>query len=248
MKKGRALLRDETYDTLLGGRLTLIQKKAGYRFSLDALLLADFVRIQRGERIVDLGTGNGVIPLLLAFIHPSVQVVGVELQEGMVERALRGVALNRMEERVSIVRGDVCSVHEIFSPQSFEVVVSNPPYREAKSGRINPDPERRIARHEIKGRLGDFIGAASYLLPEGGRMALIYSAARMIDLLETMRRQGIEPKRLRLVHSFEDAGATLVLAEGLKGGGSELKVMPPLVVYTGRGKYTSEIRAILSGR
>ena len=235
----------ETLDALFQGKLKIIQRKKGYRFSIDSLLLAHFVKVRGGEEIVDLGTGNGVIPLILGCLHPSVRVVGLELQEEMVQRALRSVDLNRLGERVKIIQGDVCSVEESFSPQSFDAVVCNPPYRETASGRINPDPERRVARHEIKARLSDFLRAGSYLLRRRGRMALVYPAARTLDLLQTMRQEDLEPKRLRLVYSLEESASTLVLAEGIKGGGSELRVMPPLVMYTKERKYSPEIRAIL---
>ncbi len=237
--------RDETLDAFFQGKLKIIQRKRGYRFSIDAVLLAHFVEIGGGEKIADLGTGNGVIPLILACLHPSVRVVGLELQEEMTKRAQRSVDLNRLGEKVKILQGDVRSIKEIFSPRSFAAVVCNPPYRGPASGRINPDPEKRIARHEVQGRLLDFVRAGSYLLQQGGRMALIYPATRMVDLLQTMRGEDIEPKRLRLVHSFEEDMATLVLAEGVKGSGSELKVMPPLVVYTKERKYTAEMKAIL---
>ncbi len=237
--------RDETLDALFQGKLKIIQRKRGYRFSVDAVLLAHFAEIRGDEKVVDLGTGNGVIPLILACLHPSVRVVGLELQEEMVKRAQRSVNLNRLGEKVKILQGDVCSIKEIFSPQSFDAVVCNPPYRGPASGRINLDPEKRIARHEVQGRLLDFIRAGSYLLQQGGRMALIYPATRMLDLLQTMRGEDIEPKRLRLVHSFGEDMATLVLAEGVKGSGSELKIMSPLVVYTKERKYTPEMKAIL---
>ena len=237
--------REETLDALFQGKLKIIQRKRGYRFSVDAVLLAHFVEIEGSEKIVDLGTGNGVIALILACLHPSVRVVGLELQEEMVKRAQRNADLNRLGEKVKILQGDVCSIKEIFSPRSFDAVVCNPPYRGRASGRINPDPEKRIARHEVQGRLLDFIRAGSYLLQQGGRMALIYPATRMLDLLQTMRGEDIEPKRLRLVHSFEEEMAALVLAEGVKGSGSELKVLPPLVVYTKERNYTPEMKAIL---
>ena len=236
---------DETLDTLFQGNVKIIQRKRGYRFSIDAVLLAHFANVHGAEEIMDLGTGNGIIPLILASFHPSVRVVGVELQEEMVKRARRSVNLNRLGDRVKIIQGDVCSVEEILCPQSFDAIVCNPPYRGSRSGRINPDPEKRVARHEIKGRLSDFIRAGSYLLRRGGRMALIYPATRTLDLLQTMRQEDLEPKRLRLVYSFEETGATLVLAEGVKGAGSELKIMPPLVVYTREKKYTPEMKAIL---
>ncbi|MBI2539849.1 MAG: tRNA1(Val) (adenine(37)-N6)-methyltransferase [Deltaproteobacteria bacterium] len=232
-------------DTLFHGKLRIIQAKRGYRFSLDAVLLAHFATLRGSDRVVDLGTGNGVIPLILARLHPAVEIVGMELQEEMVQRALRNVNLNRLEERVKILRGDVCSVEEVLPPESVAAVVCNPPYRRPASGRVNPDAEKRIARHEIKARLADFIRAGSYLLRRGGHMALVYPAARMVDLLQTMRQEEIEPKRLRLVHSYEGSAATLALAEGIKGAGTELKILPPLVVYTRDRKYTREMKAVL---
>jgi len=149
--------RQETLDTLFQGRLKVVQRKGGYRFSIDTLLLAHFVKVQGREKIVDLGAGNGVIPLMLAFLYPAVRVVGLEIQEEMVQRALRSVSLNRLRERVEILLGDVCSVKEVLPPQSFDIAICNPPYRGSASGRINPDPEKRIARHEIKGQLMDFL-------------------------------------------------------------------------------------------
>ncbi|MBI1992850.1 MAG: tRNA1(Val) (adenine(37)-N6)-methyltransferase [Deltaproteobacteria bacterium] len=232
-------------DTLFHGKLRIIQAKRGYRFSLDAVLLAHFATLRGSDRVVDLGTGNGVIPLILARLHPAVEIVGVELQEEMARRALRNVNLNRLEERVKILRGDVCSVEEVLPPESVAAVVCNPPYRRPASGRVNPDAEKRIARHEIKARLADFIRAGSYLLRRGGHMALVYPAARMVDLLQTMRQEEIEPKRLRLVHSYEGSAATLALAEGIKGAGTELRILPPLVVYTRDRKYTREMKAVL---
>ncbi|MBI2990645.1 MAG: tRNA1(Val) (adenine(37)-N6)-methyltransferase [Deltaproteobacteria bacterium] len=243
--KGPGTPPGETVDTLFHGKLRIIQAKRGYRFSLDAVLLAHFATLRGSDRVVDLGTGNGVIPLILARLHPAVEIVGVELQEEMARRALRNVNLNRLEERVKILRGDVCSVEEVLPPESVAAVVCNPPYRRPASGRVNPDAEKRIARHEIKARLADFIRAGSYLLRRGGHMALVYPAARMVDLLQTMRQEEIEPKRLRLVHSYEGSAATLALAEGIKGAGTELRILPPLVVYTRDRKYTREMKAVL---
>lgn len=237
--------RDETLDALFQGKLKIIQTKRGYRFSIDAVLLAHFVKIDGSEKIIDLGTGNGVIPLILAFLYPAARITGLELQEEMVERALRSTDLNRLEQSVKIIQGDVRSVKNVFSPHGFDAAVCNPPYRETASGRINPDLERRIARHEIMGCLMDFLRAGYHLVRRGGRMSLVYPATRMVDLLQAMRVAGVEPKRLRLVHSFAGTVATLVLVEGIKGGRNELKVMPPLVVYTKERQYTAEMRAIL---
>jgi len=236
---------DESLDTLYQGKLSILQSRAGYRFSLDALLLGHFVQIRARDKIADLGTGNGVIALLLATLRPTAQVVGIEIQEAMVTRAIRNAKLNRLHQRVEIVQGDVRSINDIFPAESFDVAVCNPPYRGLKSGRINPDWERRVARHEIKGSLQDFLRAGAYLLRPKGRMALIFPAARAVDLLQAMRTEGVEPKRLRLVHSAAGSAAALALVEGTKGGRRELDVMPPLVVYAPDGGYTTEAKVIL---
>ncbi len=239
---------DETLDALFDGKVSILQSRAGYRFSLDAVLLAHFALVQGQEKIVDLGTGNGVIPLILAALYPSVEVTGLELQKTMVERAVRNVRLNSFEPRIQIVTGDVCSVKEILPPRIFDLAVSNPPYRGEGSGRISPQGEKRVARHEIKGSITDFVRAGSYLLKTRGRISFIYSAARMADLLSALRREGMEPKRLRMVHSFPHAEASLVLVEGVKGGKSELKILPPLFVYKQGKEYTEEVTDMLAGR
>src|SRR5262245_41162193 len=236
--------KEETVDTLFQGRLAIIQSKRGYRFSLDAVLLARFVKIRGGERIIDLGTGNGVIPLILACLYPSARIVGVEVQEAMVERALRSVAWNNFRHKIEIIRGDVCSPGEV-SSKTFDLVVCNPPYRHFTSGRMNPDPERRVARHEIKGSLRDVLRAAVHLLRHEGGIAVVYPAARALDLLQAMREEGVAPKRLRWVHSFKKTEAVLLLAEGAKGARGEVSVLPPLFIYKRAGAYTSEMKRML---
>jgi len=237
----------ETLDALFNGRLTLYQSRAGYRFSLDALLLADFATIRSGDRVVDLGTGNGVVPLVLADLHPTIRVTGVELQSSLLERARRNVAANHLEKRVEIIAGDVRR-NKIAAPASFDAAVCNPPYRRAGSGRLNPDAERQLARHEVSGGLQEFLAAGSFLLRAKGRMALVYPALRAVDLLAAMRHAGIEPKRLRLVHSFAATPASLVLAEGVKGGRSGLEVLAPLTIYRPGKEYTEEVASLIAGR
>lgn len=238
----------ETLDALFNGRLTFYQSRAGYRFSLDALLLADFATIRSGDRVVDLGTGNGVVPLVLADLHKTIRVTGVELQKSLLERARRNVAANRLESRVEIIPGDVRRWKEIAAPASFDAAVCNPPYRKAGSGRLNPDAERQLARHEVSGGLKEFLAAGSFLLRAKGRMALVYPALRAVDLLAAMRHGGLEPKRLRLVHSFAGAQASLVLVEGVKGGRSGLEVLTPLTIYRRGKEYTDEVAALIAGR
>jgi tRNA1Val (adenine37-N6)-methyltransferase len=238
---------DETLDTLFDGALRIFQSRAGYRFSLDALLLAHFVRIHDAENVADLGTGNGVIPLVLARLHPSLAVTGVELQEKMAGRAAKSVGLNGLQDRIDILRGDVRAIDRIAKPQTYDVVVCNPPYRRPTSGRLSPISEKQIARHEIHATLNDFVRAGVYLLSAKGRMAAIYPAVRAVDLLESMRKSKIEPKRLRMVHSFADSAASLVLVEAVKGGRGGVEVLAPLVIYQQAKQYTAEVAAMISG-
>jgi tRNA1Val (adenine37-N6)-methyltransferase len=236
---------DETLDTLLRGRLGVLQGKTGYRVSLDAILLARFVAIRNAKKILDLGSGNGPVALMLAALHPTARIVGLELQERMVDRARRSVELNRLGERVKIIAGDVRHATQIFKPGSFDLVVSNPPYRAPRSGRLNPDAEKLIARHEVSGGLEDFLRAGAYVLHRGGTFAAVFPATRAIDLLAGMRQEGLEPKRLRFVHSVTKGPASLVLVEGAKHGGKELKVLEPLAVYDENRNYTPELSALL---
>jgi tRNA1Val (adenine37-N6)-methyltransferase len=237
----------ETLDVLCDGKLSLFQSRAGYRFSLDALLLANFVTVKRREKIVDLGTGNGVIPLILATLHRSVILTGVELQPAMIERARRNVQLNGLEKRIQILSGDVRAGAQLAAEASFDVAVCNPPYRKPSSGRISPNDEKRIARHETRGDLGDFLRTGAFLLRPKGRMAIVYSAGRVIDLLSAMREARIEPKRMRIVHSFAGVEASLILVEGVKGGRSGVEVLAPLTIYRRGKEYTEEVATMIAG-
>ena len=237
----------ETIDALFRGKLRFYQSEKGYRFSLDAILLAHFTRTHRRDRVADLGTGNGVIALILAYLDPSLKITAVEVQREMANYAFRNVRLNGLEERVKIVHGDVREIEAIAEPESYDVVACNPPYRQTTSGRVSPDEERKIARHEVRATLRDFLRAGSYLLPVKGGMSLIYPSIRSVDLLQAMRETGIEPKRLRMIHSFADAEACLVLAEGVKGGKSGIEVMPPLIVYEKDKTHTAEVVRMLEG-
>jgi tRNA1Val (adenine37-N6)-methyltransferase len=237
---------DDTLDTLLRGRLAIFQGAKGYRVSLDSILLARFVTVGSAKRVLDLGCGNGAIALMLAALHPAARISGIEIQRQMVERAHRSVSWNQFDQRVEVRQGDVCVIETHFEPESFDLVVSNPPYRAPRSGRVNPDVEKQIARHEVQGRLMDFLRAAAYVLRKDGIFAAVFPAPRSIDLLAGMREKGIEPKRLRWVHAEAGDPAALALVEGVKGGGVELRVMPPLFIYTKERKYTSELIAILS--
>ncbi|MEW6335200.1 MAG: methyltransferase [Thermodesulfobacteriota bacterium] len=235
----------ETVDGILGGRLRIIQSAKGYRFSLDALLLAAFADLRAGDDLIDLGTGSGVIALILADRHRCGRVLGVEIQEQLAVMARRSAAMNHLAGRVEIRRGDVRLPAAICPPRSFDAAVFNPPYRRLGSGRTNRDSERAVARHEIEGDAGDFIAFAGYALREGGRAYTIYPAKRIVDMLCRMRAAAVEPKRLRIVHSRPGAAGVFALVEGVKGGREELAVLPPLFIYRERGGYTAEMRSIM---
>jgi tRNA1Val (adenine37-N6)-methyltransferase len=234
------LLPGETLDELRPGGLRVIQKRDGYRFSLDPVLLCDFARIVPDTTVCDLGTGSGVIPLLLAQNASAASIIGVEVQPELADRARRSVEFNGLRERVTILGHDLRRIREKLPAESCQAVLANPPFRKPASGRVSPRTERALARHEVQGGLTDFLDAAAWLLPTGGRFFVVYLAERLAELMTVMRQVGIEPKRLRCIHSRIGEEARMVLAEGRKGSGPGLKVEPPLYVYDG-DDYTGEV-------
>jgi tRNA1Val (adenine37-N6)-methyltransferase len=174
----------------------------------------------------------------------SCKVIGVDIQEELVEMAKRSVEVNTLSDTVEIRRGDLRNIEQLFNSRSFDVVIFNPPYRKLKSGRINPDNEKSLARHEIEGTVHDFLKASGYVLKKSGRAYVIYPAARMVELLSSMRIAGIEPKKMQIVHSFGASRGEFVLVEGIKGGREELEVLPPLFIYSEGGEYTEEMTCI----
>lgn len=240
----------ETLDTVQVGQVKVLQPQAGYRFSLDSLLLCAFADIPARAQVIDLGTGSGVIPLLLARAGKGRAFVGIELQAEMAGRAARSVALNRLGEVIRVICADVRDLPSKFSAGSFDAVVTNPPYRTPASGRVAPGAERGAARHELAGGLTDFLRAAAFVLNNGGRFCIVYLAERLAELLDEMRTFRLEPKRLRLVHSRFGDPAKLVLVEGRKNARPGLKVEMPLIVYReGKGRdYTEELVEIFEAR
>ena len=221
---------DETLDLFLGGTIQILQKKQGYRFSIDAVLLSRFIHLRKKEKAIDLGTGCGILPILLSKTTPVHSMVGVEIQKGLAELARKNVRLNRLEDRIVILHQDYQTLKQGLAPGSFDVVFSNPPYRKFHSGRINPSLEKAIARHEIKGTIEDLIETASYLLRTKGRCYLIYSASRAVDLMVSLRRHRLEPKRAQFIHPKGGDAAKFILVESLKESGRERKIAPPLFV------------------
>ena len=219
-------LPDETIDPFKDGRLRIIQSKTGYRFSIDAILLSDFVTIKKHETVVDLGTGCGVIPLSLLISKPLKHIYCLEIQPELAYQAIRNAKLNNFENKMSVIRGDMRNLP--LPASSANVVVCNPPYRRKESGRINPDRERAIARHEIMASLDDILNAAGSILKAKGRLAMIYPADRLADLMTSMRQYNLEPKRIRIIYPNADSEAKLALVEGVSGGNSGVKILSPL--------------------
>ena len=234
---------DETLDDLTIGGLKIIQAKNGYRFSLDPVLLNGFISGVENCSVIDLGTGNGIIPLLLSARNEARSITGVERQQEMAQRARRTIQLNGLQASVTIVQGDIRDLPcDGLEAAAVDVVTVNPPYREAGTGRVAVDDERGMARHELAGGLDAFLRAANAMLKSGGNFYVVYIAERLAELLTGMASFNLEPKRLRFVHPRDGQPARLILAQGCKNGRSGMKVEPPLVVYQGEGRdYTDEV-------
>ncbi len=243
----RGVRSEETVDELQAYGLTIIQPRHGYRFSLDPLLLCDFAGIREGETAIDLGAGCGVIPLILAKMAENAVIAGIESQEEMAGLARRNVSLNGLSDRINIVHGDVASLKGQFSASSFDLVLSNPPYRKRGTGRISPKPGRDNARHESTASLGDFLAAAKYLVRPSGRICFIYHPVRMAEFFTSAASLKLAPLRLRMVHGNGAAEARMFMVELVKGRKGELKVLPPLFVYNENGAYTDEMARIFAG-
>jgi tRNA1(Val) A37 N6-methylase TrmN6 len=237
---------DEILNHLAPSNLRILQKKKGYRFSIDSILLAHFVRLKEEQKVVDLGTGSGVIPVILATKVKSVEIWGVEIQEELVEMAKRNIAINKLQERVHIVKGDARTLGNRMESAGFDIVLTNPPYRKIRSGRLNLQREKAIARHEIKGSLTDMAQVAFHLLRPKASFYLVYPAVRFADLITRVREHHLEPKRLRLIHPNVKKGAELILVEARKGGKPGMEIHPPLYVHDLDGQYSEEMQFIYS--
>lgn len=236
----------ETIDELRMCGLRLFQPRDGYRFSLDPLLLCDFAARDGGvASAIDLGTGCGVIPLVLAARYGAETAVGVECQPEMAEFARRNVQENGFSGRIAIIEDDILNMRRALPVSSFGIVLANPPYRRHGTGKISPKAGRDIARHETTAGLADFMNAAKYLVEPGGRICFIYHPSRLEELLVAASSIKLSLSRIRMVHGTLGAGARMFLAELTKGRKCELRVEPPLIVYGEDGDYTEEAEGIL---
>jgi len=230
---------NETLDSIKD--IKLFQSKKGYRFSIDAVLLEQFISARHSSKGIELGTGSGVISILLARRLSKVNITAVELQKPLADRAERNIKLNDLEERIEIIQKDIKDLKEIYPTNSFNFAYANPPFRKPETGRMSIDKERAIARHEIEISLQELISTTSYLLKHSGRFYLIYHPFRLVELISVLKESRLEPKRMRFVHSRKGDEAKMVLIEAAKGSGTWLKIDPPLFLYEKGKTYSEEV-------
>jgi tRNA1Val (adenine37-N6)-methyltransferase len=234
-------LNDTTGDTFFNGALRVEQDRSGYRFSIDAVILADRVQPRPGDRVLELGAGCGIVLLILAFRYPEAGYTGVEVQSGLYRLALKNVQMNRMKDRIRLFHMDMRHLSPEQTGGAVDTVVCNPPYRRVEAGRLNPNRQKAIARHEMKLNLPDLLQAARRMLRTAGKFYIVYTVERLIELLAEMKAVAIEPKHLTMVYAGLHTEAKLALVEGVKGARSGCKVAPPLIIYDSEGNYTPEV-------
>ncbi|MDO4621372.1 MAG: tRNA1(Val) (adenine(37)-N6)-methyltransferase [Eubacteriales bacterium] len=230
----------ETLDDLQNG-FYILQGEKCFRYGIDAVLLSAYAKVKPGERALDMGTGTGIIPILLAAKTRGESFTGLEIQEKSADMAKRSVALNHLEEKITIVQGDIKEAASIFGAASFDVVVSNPPYMSGR-GLTNQEEAVAIARHELKCSFRDVAEQAAAVLKSRGRFYLIHRPDRLAELICTLHEAHLEPKRMQLVYPFADKAPTMVLIEALKGGNPGIRVEKPLIVYERPGVYSEDVR------
>lgn len=219
----------------------IIQNSQKFCFGMDAVLLSGFARVKSGERVLDLGTGTGIIPILLRGKTEGRDFTGLEIQEESADMARRSVAYNHLEESVSIVTGDIKEAAALFGAASFDVITCNPPYMTGNHGLVNPEQPKAIARHELLCTLEDVARETAKALRPGGRFYLVHRPFRLAEILTLLVKYKLEPKRMRLVYPFVDKEPNMVLLECFLGGRSRITVEKPLIVYKEQGVYTDEI-------
>ena len=239
-----AVLREhESLDDLQNGYF-IIQSEEGFRYGIDAVLLSGFARVKPGEKVLDMGTGTGILPILLAAKTEGESFTGLEIQEKSAEMAGRSVAYNHLEGRVRIVAGDIKEAGAIFGPAAFDVVVSNPPYMTGSHGLVNPNEAKAVARHEVLCTLEDLVRETAAVLTSRGRFYLVHRPFRLAEIMGMLMKYRLEPKRMRLVYPYVDKEPNMVLLEACKGGNPRIQVERPLIVYERPNVYTDEIREI----
>ena len=232
---------NERIDDLQRNNYKIIQDPERFCFGMDAVLLSGFARAKEGDHIIDLGTGTGIIPILMEAKTGASDLIGLEIQPESADMAQRSVELNHLESKIRIVTGDIKEASSLFGAATFDVVTSNPPYMTEHHGITNEKSPRAIARHELLCTLEDVISQAAKLLRPGGSFYMVHRPFRLVDIMVLMREYHLEPKRIKLVYPYIDKDPNMVLIEGLRGGRPRLTVEKPLVVYQSPGVYTDEI-------
>ena len=237
-------MNDETIDDLQLDGLMLIQKKNNFKFGVDAVLLSNFAKVKKGDKILDIGTGTGIIPVLMVAKTQENHITGLEIQKDMADMAFRSIQMNKMCDRVSIVQGDIKDWDKLFGKAKFDLIVCNPPYMQSNAGIHNVNDAKAIARHEVKCTLEDVVRASAGLLKPYGRLAIIHRPARLVDIMVVFRDNFIEPKTLRFIHSNPTSMPSMVLIQGTKQGKKELKILQNLYIFDQDGNYSKEINQI----
>lgn len=244
MKTESKLRPGERLDNLERNGYQIIQDKKRFCFGMDAVLLSGFAQIKKGETVLDLGTGTGIIPILLEAKTEGGHFTGIEIQPESADMARRSVALNGLEHKIDIVTADIRDASTIFGASSFDVITTNPPYMIGKHGLKNPDEAKAIARHEVLCTLEDILRESARILRPGGHFFMVHRPFRLAEIICGMHAHGIEPKRMKLVYPYVDKEPNMVLLEGCRGGKSRMTVERPLIVYKEPGVYTDEIYEI----
>lgn len=234
----------ERFDDLNRNGYSIIQNPQKFCFGMDAVLLSGFCEVKEKERVLDLGTGTGIIPILLEAKTKGKEFIGLEIQEESADMARRSVSYNHLEERVSIVTGDIKEASKIFGGSSFDVITTNPPYMIGQHGLKNASEAKTIARHEVLCTLDDIMRESAKLLKPKGRFYMVHRPFRLAEIMVTMKKYNIEPKRMQLVYPFVDKEPNMVLIEGLRDGNPRMTVEKPLIVYKEQNIYTDEIISI----
>ncbi|MDJ0818492.1 MAG: tRNA1(Val) (adenine(37)-N6)-methyltransferase [Desulfobacterales bacterium] len=237
-----------TTDSFFKGKLRVMQSRRGYRFSIDAVLLAHYSAPIAADKVLDLGTGCGIVSLIMAYRCTDLKVYAVEVQKELADLALTNIRQNRMENRIELLLANLNDLTPQMTGGPCDLIVTNPPYYRIGSGRINPDSQRALARHELKTTLGEILLSTRRMLRTSGRFVCIYAAERTGEILSVMRQEQIEPKLIRMIHSNRSSDARLILIEGVNKARPGLKIAPPLFLYDESGAYTDEVQQIFEMR